>query len=330
MKSPAADPTPRVSASPIKLRTADGMLLSGTWFLPELARCHAAVVVACGGGIPAHMYERLSRLLAERGMAVLTFDYRGIGRSRIGGLRKFEAGIEHWGVLDFGAALAAAVARFPDQTLAVVAHSIGTLLIGAAPDSKRIDRLVLLAPHTGYWRDYGERWRSLLFFVWHLFMPFVTKIVGFFPGRAFGLGEDLPRGFAMDWAGRRQPELLVSANDQMRFEKILAGYPEIRCPTLAISVTDDAFAPPAAARRLLASYPGISADYLTVSPNELGHSRLGHFGFLRAPGRKYFSELISAWILQFPIFGPRVNEGFLDGKPSPLTTDGARTGSATH
>jgi predicted alpha/beta hydrolase len=291
--------SPNLERKLVRFDTVDGVPLCGQWYLPP-ADLHASAVavIACGGGIPAKLYQRMAQYLAKQGITVLTFDYRGIGESRTGSLRGFDAGIEKWGRMDFGAALTIAIKTFPDLPLAVIAHSIGTLMVGAAPLAERISRLVLLAPHTGYWRDYSPRGRFALFLTWHVLMPMVTKIVGYFPGRALRLGEDLPRGFAMDWARRLQPELLVSDEDRNRFGTILSQYDKIRCPTLAISIEDDAFAPARAAARLLHSYPGISAIFETVTPAELGVRRFGHIGFFRRRTGEFFWKRIAAWILQ--------------------------------
>ena len=270
---------------------ADGYPLTGRWHLPANGRSpRTAAVIAGGGGIAAKAYHPLARLLSERGVAVFTFDYRGIGESRHGSLRGLEAGMEHWGRDDFGAAVALAAKEFPDLAINAVGHSIGNLMIGAAPDAPRLARLVMLAPHTGYWRDYGSKWRWALFLTWHGLMPAVTKMVGFFPGRALRLGEDLPRGFAMDWARHRRPQLMVTPKDRLRFERILADFANLRCPTLALSVTDDAFAPPAAAKRLLSVYPNLDVVQEIVAPSDLGQRRLGHFSFLRRPGRPMVLE----------------------------------------
>jgi len=129
-------------------------------------------------------------------------------------------------------------------------------------------------------------------------MPIVTKIVGFFPGRLLGMGEDLPRGFAMDWSRRRQPAIMVTDEDRRRFGAILAQYDQVEAPTLSLSVTDDAFAPPVAAHRLLASYPRMHAVEASFSPSDLGCRRLGHFAFLRHKYGNVFWERAEAWLLQ--------------------------------
>ena len=119
-------------------------------------------------------------------------------------------------------------------------------------------------------------------------MPSVTKMVGYFPGRVCRLGQDLPKGFAMDWAGRRKPDLMASREYRERFAAILDGYGRVRARALAITVTDDAFAPADAARRLLAVYPGISAVHEIVSPADLGAEHLGHMAFVSRSARRVF------------------------------------------
>jgi predicted alpha/beta hydrolase len=294
----AVDLTHTVVERPLKFTTADQVWLQGRWFVLSEAESAATVVavIACGAGIRAKSYRRFAKYLAARGAAVLTFDYRGIGESRQGDLRGLPAGMDDWAALDFGAALAVAHSTYPQCPLAAVAHSVGTLYVGAAPDAAHLSRLVFLGPHTGYWRDYGPRWRWLMYLVWHVFMPTLTKAVGYFPGRALGLGEDLPAQVAYDWAGRRQPEITGTAEAARRFGPSLARYGETHADTLALSISDDAFAPPDAARRLLANYPGLTVVHETITPASLGCRRLGHFGFLHPPAGEFFWRRTADWL----------------------------------
>ena len=269
------------------------------WFEPARGQPtpSTAVVIACGAGIPARFYYGLARYLAVRGAAVLTFDYRGIGTSRIGNLRGMAGGMDDWAFHDIAAALVVAGNTYPHLPLSAVAHSVGTLLMGAAPGATRLSRSVFIGAHTGYWRDYHAKWRWPLFLVWHAFMPALTRIVGFFPGRKLRLGEDLPRQVALDWAGRRQPALVRTKQDAHRFGPHLHRYAEFRAETLALSISDDAFAPPDAAERLLAMFPSLVAVRETVTPASLGTRRLGHFGFLRRGPGKYIWPRIAEWLL---------------------------------
>ena len=298
---PADESTEKIDERPITLTADDGVSLSGCWSTPRQRSAPAmAVVVACGAGIPARFYSRLARYLAERGAAVLTFDYRGIGASREGSLRRLASGMDDWAVRDLGAALAAARSAYPDAPLGAVAHSVGTMLLGAATGSSTITRCVFLGAHTGYWRDYHVRWRLPLFVVWHALMPAVTHAVGYFPGRRLRLGEDLPRGVALDWARRRKPALIRTRRDEGRFGPYVERYAAFHAATLAISISDDAFAPPPAAERLLAMYPALHARREIVTPRDVGAKRLGHFGFLRRPAGEYFWRRAGDWLLAAP------------------------------
>src|SRR4051812_30460833 len=79
----------------ITLRTEDDTSLAGRWF--ESAQpLRAAVVIVPGAGIPARFYHDLARHLASDGAAVLAFDYRGIGASRRGSIRRLRAGMDDW------------------------------------------------------------------------------------------------------------------------------------------------------------------------------------------------------------------------------------------
>jgi predicted alpha/beta hydrolase len=301
----AIDSPPTNDERPAILTADDGVTLSGRWHLPPgNVAPRAAVVVACGAGIPARFYLRLARHVADRGAAVLTFDYRGIGASRSGPLRRLASGMDDWAVRDLSAAFAEARVAYPDVAPMAIAHSVGTMLIGAAAGASRIERCVFLGAHTGYWRDYHVRWRVPLFLTWHAVMPAVTRVVGYFPGRALRLGEDLPKQVAYDWAGRRKPALVRSRRDQQRFGPYVGRYAEFRAATLAISIADDAFAPPPAASRLLAMYPNLAATRETVTPADIGVARLGHFGFVRRPAGEYFWRRAADWLLGATVAAP--------------------------
>ena len=285
-----------VAEAPITLRTDDDASLAGTWF-GSTQPAGVVVVMVPGAGIPARFYHGLARHIASEGAAVLAFDYRGIGASRHGSIRRLRAGMDDWAKHDIAAALREARARYPNAKLGVVAHSVGTLLVGGAPGADEISRAVFLGPHTGYWRDYGRKWRVPLFAMWHVALPVITRTIGFFPGRALRLGEDLPRQAALDWAERRSPHLVRTADHARRFGPSIPRYAEFRARTLAISLVDDAFAPPGAARQLLQMYPAIRAVQQVASPRDFDARRLGHLGFLRRRVRAVLWPRISQWLL---------------------------------
>src|ERR1044072_1541019 len=104
-----------------------------------------------------------------------------------------------------------ACAAFPPRSrtgpsTTVTAHSIGALLFGGAPNAAEQSRLVIISGHTAYYGDYDARYRLPMAVLWHGVMPVTTALLGYFPARRLGLGEDIPANVALRWAGRRSPE----------------------------------------------------------------------------------------------------------------------------
>jgi len=216
-----------------------------------------------------------------------------------------------WGRDDLGGALILAKARFPQAVLGLVAHSIAGAMIGAVPNAASIRRVVFFAPHTAYWGEYHPLWRLPMFLAWHVLMPVVTPIAGYFPGRALRLGEDLPKPFALEWAGRLRRNIDASRAARRRWDSLLEQYGDATADALAISVTDDGFAPPSAAHGVLALYPGMKVTHRIVSPGDLGLRHLGHMAFLRKRAGPHFWQEAAAWLLQ---------DGRLVDYPSTTTT----------
>jgi predicted alpha/beta hydrolase len=243
-------------------------------------------VLHCGVGIPAARYRRFARYLAGTGLPVLTYDYRGVGHSRPAALRGFRASVEDWAEYDLAGAISWVRTRFPGAELTGIAHSFASLLVGGAANSGEQARLVLVGAHTGYYGDYLKRYRVPMTAVWH----------GLMPARRLGLGEDLPAKIALQWAGRRSPELRP-AGTMPGFERVQALLDRcaaLQRPALLVSISDDAFATAAGTRRLLSYYPRLfPLQYLEFTPADAHVERIGHFGlFGRNAGTALWPRLL--------------------------------------
>ena len=272
-------------AAPVELRARDGYTLRGTLYsaAPQAA-VRNAVVMHCGAGIAAASYTGFAQFLAAAGVPVLTYDYRGIGGSRPATLAGFGATNEDWAEYDCAAAIAWMCARFPGARLTGIAHSFASLLVGGAENAAQQAQLVLIGPHTGYFGDYRALYRLPMALFWHGAMPAITRTFGYFPAQRLHLGQDLPREIALQWAGRRSANLWPrgSGGALERRRMLLERCAALRCPAIAITISDDAFASPAGARRLLSYYPGLtSLQHIEFTPADAGSRRIGHFGFFR-------------------------------------------------
>jgi len=185
--------------------------------------------------------------------------------------------------------------RDPGAELIGIGHSIGGFVIASAPNAELLGRLLFVATHTGYWGDYHPRWRWPMAFMWHGVMPALTRLCGYFPGRALGMGADIPAGFAGQWARRRTPAVRYEGE---RAEACLARCRRLRSRALALTFTDDGFATAQGTRRVLEHLPGVAAEHRVIAPRDAGLASIGHFGFFRASAERSLWPAVSDWILK--------------------------------
>ena len=298
MNAPAAVLPAQGEGTAVRVRALDGYELGGYFYDAETSAPTHVAVLHCGAGIRALRYRRFAAFLAESGIPTLSYDYRGIGVSRPRVLRGFRASIEDWAEYDCGGAIAWLRERYPRAKIIGMAHSIGALLVGGAPNSAEQARLVMIGGHTGYYGDYHRRYRVPMTAVWHAVMPAVTMVMGYFPARRLGLGEDLPARVALQWAGRRTGDLRPAGSGPgyERVQTLLDRCAALQRPAMLVSVTDDAFATASGTKRLLSFYPRLfPLQHIEYSPADAGTRRIGHFGFFgRRAGTALWPRLLAA------------------------------------
>lgn len=249
----------------------DGLVLKGRlWPGGEAGR----VIVNPATGVAARYYHRYAWFLARHGFTVLTYDYRGIGMSRPASLKGCGYRWRDWGERDFDAALRfmGGQGRGP---LIVVGHSVGGFLIGLAQTAHRVDRGLTVGAQYAWWGDYAPARRLRLFVKWHVVMPLVTAVCGYFPGRRMNWLEDLPAGVANEWSFRG-PRFETSHPPGERAE-ILARMAQVTAPILAVAVSDDELGTVPAIRRTLSYYRQAPRTIVRIQPSDYRRATIGHF-----------------------------------------------------
>jgi len=276
-----------VTVTRVRFPALDGYSLGGFLHVGPDPSPHHAVVFATGGGIRAEVYRHFLSYLASHDMAVLAFDYRGIGESRPASLRGFVAGFEDWAEYDAGGAIAWMAARYPAACLTGMGHSIGALMIGGSDDATRLTQLVFICPHTGYHGDHKLALRVGVTLCWRVLGPPLRRLLGYFPASTFGFGENLPSGVALQWAARSQPRLVIGLHtrDDAREQHILSLVREIRKPALVISAVDDPWATEPGVRRVLQLYRNLLIVRRIVSARLDNKRPIGHSGYFRRSQR---------------------------------------------
>jgi predicted alpha/beta hydrolase len=255
--------------------------------------CRGTILINPATGVRQGYYRPFAEFLAERGWRVLTFDNRGIGGSRPASLRGFRARMQDWAELDSEGMLLWLVERYPGAPTLLVGHSFGGQALGLMPAARQLDGALLVAVQSGYWGHWPLwHWpRSL--FLWYLMIPITTTMLGYFPARRLGLGEDQPAGVARQWAywGRHRDYLLRDGNAAWR-----AGYEALTLPILGLGLSDDSFAPRRAMAAILALYSRAEVEHRHIVPRQRGLGAVGHFGFFRPRFRATLWEEAAAWL----------------------------------
>jgi predicted alpha/beta hydrolase len=274
----------------VSVVAADGFALGATLFRPQASNGRAVQVHAAAGVRQAY-YADFARFLAERGFAVVTFDYRGVGRSAPAHVRGIDARMRDWALLDAPAILSF-MESLPCAKRLVVGHSFGGQSVAVMPGNDRVHALLAVASQSVYWGHWTGMRKLGLWVLTRMLLPAATRIAGYFPGELLREGENLPAGVALEWARWvHHPRYLVGA---LGMEARAASF---RAPLRLMAMADDLiYAPRAAAQGLLDLYPNARKELAWIEPRQAGAERIGHFGFFRERFRATLWEDAARWL----------------------------------
>jgi len=288
----------------VRIRATDGFSLGAVVRRhPSLSSVlHPVVIINPATSVQSHYYARFADYLHAHGYDVLTYDYRGIGGSVDGSLRRFPADWIDWGACDFEGVLRYVAAHFPGQPIDVVGHSVGGFVIGLADSSHFVRRIFTMGSQFAYWRDYAPNERKGMFLRWHVAMPLLAHVFGYVPGKRLGWMEDTPKGVALDWARmaphfelslRRGRKLPDDVPDRMA---LVRRFGQVRAPILALGIEDDPFGTVPAIDRLLDYYGHSERHHLRLTPAAIGQDAIGHFAFFHQRFRESLWPIALGWL----------------------------------
>jgi predicted alpha/beta hydrolase len=265
--------------------------LAGTLFEPGDPA--AVVVIHPATATPAGFYTAFASFLAENRIAVITYDYRGTGRS--GSPREHRhVGMRDWIEQDVPAVTAWAAERFPGLPQLAVGHSVGGHALALGNGGPGLTAFVLIASHVASIAaipDRVERLRVRL--VLSVLGPALAGILGHVPARRLGLGEDISGAAVRQWsAWGRLPNYLFD-DPGMRAAERAAGVTQ---PVLVIGLSDDPWATPPQVDRLAERLTNAPVERRTFTPADAGMPRIGHHGFMRRGARETLWPELLTWL----------------------------------
>lgn len=260
---------------PTSFHTDDRYLLHGQLF-PIHGALQGRVIVAGATGVPQGFYRRFALFASEQGFETLTFDYRGIGKSKPRTLKGFEMNLLGWGKRD----LAAAVDSMSkgDVPLFVVAHSYGGHAFGLLPNHDKVAGFYVLGAGAG-WHGYMPLTEQIkVLIMWNLVLPVLTWWKGYCAWKVLGMGEDLPKNAFEQWRyWCRFRHYFFDDPKIAGIEKLLQS---VRTPIIAANAMDDLWAMPDSRDAFMKYYSNAPLTRIDLSPEKLG-GRIGHMGYIR-------------------------------------------------
>ncbi|MBC2839758.1 alpha/beta fold hydrolase [Robiginitalea sp. SC105] len=276
----------------IRIPTPAGHRLAGTLFRPEGNGTGHSILISSATGMLQKFYFSYARHFASLGYTVLTFDYWGIGDS--GGdpatLRANPHDLIHWGSNDQTAATRFLSGMSPGSNITLVTHSIGGQLAGFNQAHELLGKIILVASQSGYWNHYSHWHKIKMWAFWHLMIPGLSPLFGYFPAKKLGLFENLPKNMVYQWnRWGKHPEYLNVERESGAYH-----FGEVRAPVLSLSFPGDPLAPVEAVDWLNAQYRAAALTRVHYTEEGL---KPGHFGYFREAFRDTLWSRTHNWIL---------------------------------
>jgi len=270
------------------IRTNDGTKIWISCYEPEISNSKL-LIIAPGDGLTQEYYYLFASFFRQQGYTVISFDYRGIGKSAPENLRGYKATMHQWAVQDINAVLLYAKQHYANYEIIYTGHSIGGEMIGLAPASQYINRIVLVSSSLSCAKLWPVK-HKIKITVLKIFVRLLNRIFGYFPGKSLGIFGNLPKGVIREWADWcNNPNGLFDSFPDNNYRKL-------NVPILVYTFSDDWHCPPLAVKELLNHFANASITWHHMKPKELGMKKIGHIDFFYVTMKSILWESLLTWL----------------------------------
>jgi len=244
-------------------------------------------------GVRASYYKTFANELAIAGNTVITSDWRGHGHSSKSASFKTDFGYEHY-VTDLDDIVHFCQQKFPNRKIVLVGHSLGgqiqSLYISRFPQN--CNQLILIAANSVYYNGWDKKTSRKIKMAGMFFYP-LSRLLGYFPGRAIGFGGREARTVMKDWTHNLKTGSYKLTTSIFDYDSALKkASPNILC----ISFENDKFiAPKQSVINLLNKFSDTAKkEHLHFTADEIGIPNLNHFNWAKQPTP--LVSIINEWI----------------------------------
>jgi predicted alpha/beta hydrolase len=260
----------------VTITCRDDVIIRGTLYKP-IQNLKGAILIGPATGIKRQFYANFAIHLAEQGYGVLTFDNRGIGGSLTGEVNLSQASLQCWGEKDMPAAFDFLMTSFPTVRYHLVGHSAGGQLIGLMDNAKRISSVFNVACSSGCIKNMTFPFTVTAHFFMNLVIPMSNLFFGHAKAQWFGMGEPLPKRAARQWQKWCNGQGYVKTAFGKTVHQHL--YNELDMPAMWVNALDDHIANDANVADMIAVFPKMQAQTLTLNKEDYALNEIGHMKF---------------------------------------------------
>ncbi len=270
----------------ITIPAKDGYPLVGQLYAsPKTTAKNKVLIINSATAVSQKLYHHYASYMAVHGYDVITYDYRGIADSRPKKLRGFQTSFMDWGDKDFSGVISYTKKEFPNRKILVMGHSIGGTIIGMTKKNTEIEGIINIGAQTAYYKDWNKKQRRKIYFLWHILLPWITNIVGYFPGKKLGMLEDVPKGVIQQWHNRRKH---TDMKKQLENNGIELFYNAYQSKLLTLGIEDDPIGTEPAIQRVHELFEASNKQLEIIKLEDISIDKIGHFGFF---SRKFKDSL---------------------------------------
>ncbi len=252
------------------------------------------LILANALGVFQPFYRDMARFFTGKGYGVLTFDYRGTGKSRqMDGMENHaRLRLEDWGRLDMDALMGHA--RNTHDRIFLMGHSVGGQLSPLADGSRDLAGLILVGASFPHWRRWAFPHNLYMLAFWYGILPALGLGRRYFPSRMLGLSrENLPAGLVRQWGQWARTEGYVTSPG---LGIDVSGFDRFTAPVLAFGFDDDTYAPQSNIQRLHQALPRARIHFRFLEGRRFHQGGMGHFGFFKADRARLLWEETALWM----------------------------------
>ena len=210
-----------------------------------------------------------------------------MGRSRQQKLKGYQANISQWAVQDINAILLYAKNNYPGHELIYTGHATGGEIVGLAPASQYINRVILIDSALSC----AQLWRWQFKIKFRLLKTTVlfTKMLGYFPGKYLNIFGNLPLGVIHQWINwcKNLNGLFDDFPDN--------NYRKLNVPLLALTFSDNWQCTPRAVKKLLNHFANSMITWFHITPLDMRIKEAEYHAFFSVKGSVLW-EWLSDWI----------------------------------